>query len=45
MSAQMKAHFVKSELGENYKYYDQIKSVTQMMRTPQARLPYDIEIN
>ncbi|BAU55234.1 signal peptide peptidase SppA [Mucilaginibacter gotjawali] len=45
MSAKMRAHFVKSELGENYKYYDQIKSVTQMMRTPQARLPYDIEIN
>jgi protease-4 len=45
MSAQMKARFVKSELGENYKYYDQIKSVTRMMRTPQARLPYDIEIN
>jgi protease-4 len=45
MSAQMKTHFVKSELGENYKYYEQIKSVTQMMRTPQARLPYDIEIN
>jgi protease-4 len=44
LNAQMKAHFVKSELGENYKYYNQIKSVTQMMRTPQARLPYDIEI-
>jgi len=45
MSAQMKMHFVKSELGENYKYYEQIKGVTQMMRTPQARLPYNIEIN
>jgi len=45
MNAQMKAHFVKSELGENYKYYNQLKSVTQMMRTPQARLPYDVEIN
>jgi protease-4 len=45
LSAQMKAHFVKSELGDNFRYYEQIKSVTQMMRTPQARLPYDIEIN
>jgi len=45
MSAQMKTHFVKSELGENYKYYEQLKDVTQMMRTPQARLPYNIEIN
>jgi protease IV len=44
MSSEMKMHFVKSELGENYRYYDQIKSVTQMMRTPQARMPYDIVI-
>ncbi len=44
LSAQMKAHFVKSELGDNYRYYDQIKSVTQMMRVPQARMPYDIVI-
>jgi protease-4 len=43
-SAQMKAHFVKAELGENYKYYEQIKGVTQMMRTPQARMPYDVVI-
>jgi protease IV len=45
MSAQMKTHFIKSELGDNFKYYEQIKGVTQMMRTPQARLPYDIAIN
>jgi protease-4 len=44
VSAQMKAHFVKSELGDNYRYYEQIKGVTQMMRVPQARLPYDIVI-
>jgi protease-4 len=43
-SAQVKAHFVKAELGENYKYYEQIKGVTQMMRTPQARMPYDVVI-
>jgi protease-4 len=45
LSAQMKTSFVKSELGDNFKYYEQIKSVTQMLRTPQARLPYDIVIN
>jgi protease-4 len=43
-SAEVKAHFVKAELGENYKYYEQIKGVTQMMRTPQARMPYDVVI-
>ena len=40
----MKAHFVKSELGDNYRYYEQIKGVTQMMKTPQMRMPYDIVI-
>ena len=45
MSEEMKLHFVRSELGENFKYYEQLKGVTQMMRTPQARLPYDISIN
>ena len=44
LSAEVKAHFVKAELGENYRYYEQIKGVTQMMRTPQARMPYDIVI-
>jgi protease-4 len=45
VSSQMKAHFVQSELGDNYKYYEQLKGVTQMMRTPQARLPYTLSIN
>jgi len=44
-NVEMKTRAIKSELGENYKYYEQIKSVTQMMRTPQTRLPYDIVIN
>jgi protease-4 len=44
-TTEMKTHFVKSELGDNFKYYEQIKGVTQMMRTPQARLPYNIAIN
>jgi protease-4 len=45
ISAEMKTRAIKSELGDNFKYYEQIKSVTQMMRTPQARMPYDIAIN
>jgi len=44
-SAEMKMRAIKSELGDNFKYYEQIKGATQMMRTPQARLPYDIAIN
>jgi len=41
----MKVRAIKSELGVDYKYYEQLKGVTQMMRTPQARLPYTISIN
>jgi len=44
LTAEMKTRMVKSELGENYKYYEQIKTATQMMRTPQARMPYEVEI-
>jgi len=44
LTAEVKAHFVKAELGENYQYYEQIKGVTQMMRTPQARMPYEVVI-
>lgn len=44
LTAEVKAHFVKAELGDNYRYYEQIKGVTKMMRTPQARMPYDVVI-
>jgi protease-4 len=44
LSAEVKAHFVKAELGDNYRYYQQIQGVTKMMRTPQARMSYDIVI-
>jgi protease-4 len=44
ISAEVKSKMVQSELGENYKYYAQIKSVTQLMRTPQARLPFVLDI-
>ena len=39
-----KLKIAKAELGENYRYYEQIKGITQMMRTPQMRMPYDIVI-
>ena len=45
LTAEMKMHMMKAELGDSFIYYQQIKGVTQMMRTPQARLPYDISIN
>ena len=45
LTAQMKTHFVQSELGDNYKYYEQIKGITTMMRSPQARMPFDIDLN
>ena len=45
LSTQIKTRVLQNELGDNFKYYQQLKGVTQMMRTPQARLPYDIVIN
>ncbi|GAB3906260.1 signal peptide peptidase SppA [Mucilaginibacter boryungensis] len=44
LTAEVKTRMLKSELGENYNTYQQIKSITQMMRTPQARMPYDVVI-
>ncbi len=44
ISARVKASILQSELGENFKYYQQIKGITQMMRTPQARMEYDVVV-
>jgi protease-4 len=44
LTAKIQTHFAQAELGENYRYYEQIKSVTKMMRVPQARMPYDVVI-
>ena len=41
---EMKTRALKSELGDNYQIYEEIKGVTSLMRTPQTRLPYDIVI-
>ncbi|NCD69829.1 signal peptide peptidase SppA [Mucilaginibacter agri] len=43
-SAEMKTRAIQSELGENFKYYEQVKGLQNMMRTPQARMPYVITI-
>jgi protease-4 len=44
ISAEAKTRMLKSELGENYNTYQQIKNVTEMMRTPMARMEYDVVI-
>ncbi|WP_345955376.1 signal peptide peptidase SppA [Mucilaginibacter sp. PAMB04168] len=44
VQSRVQAHLVKAELGDNYTYYQQLKSVKQMMRIPQARLPFIAEI-
>ena len=43
-SIQMKTRMLKSELGENYPVYEQIKNLTSTMRTPLARMEYDVVI-
>lgn len=43
-SVQMKTHILKSELGENYGVYEQIKNVTSIMRTPLMRMEYDVVV-
>ncbi|WDF54102.1 signal peptide peptidase SppA [Mucilaginibacter sp. KACC 22063] len=44
ISSHIKAKVIESELGENYTFYQQVKSLQHLMRIPQARLPYDIVI-
>jgi protease-4 len=44
LSTEMKMRAIQSELGENFKYYEQVKGLQSMMRTPQARMPYNIVI-
>jgi protease-4 len=42
--ASMREEMVKAELGEHFGVYKQIKALTQIMRVPQARMLYNIEI-
>lgn len=43
-SDNIRAHFLKSELGENYRYYEYLKRMTSFNGI-YARMPYDIYIN
>lgn len=43
LRSEIRTSMVKSELGDNYKYYEQIKIVSQMSGV-QARIPYELEI-
>ncbi|WP_158826382.1 signal peptide peptidase SppA [Mucilaginibacter lacusdianchii] len=44
LMSEVKTKMVKSELGENYEYYQQLKSIQKMIRVPQARLPFMVDI-
>ena len=44
LSGSAKMSFIKSELGENYRYYEQLKSALST-KGIMARMPYDISIN
>jgi len=44
ISGSAKASFMKDELGENYKYYEQMRGFLSQ-KGVQARMPYDIEIH
>jgi protease-4 len=43
-SGSAKAGFMKDEMGENYKYYEQLRGILSQ-KGIQARMPYDIEIH
>nr|WP_294794867.1 signal peptide peptidase SppA [uncultured Mucilaginibacter sp.] len=42
--ANIRESMVKSELGEHYSVYQQVKGLTRIMRAPQARMFYNVEI-
>lgn len=44
LSSKMRENMVQAELGEHYSIYKQIKGLTQIMRIPQARMFYNVEI-
>ena len=44
ISGSAKAGFMKDEMGENYKYYEQLRSLISQ-KGVMARMPYDIEIH
>lgn len=45
LGAKVRENMVKDELGDHYSIYNQIKGLTKIMRVPQARMLYNIQIN
>jgi protease-4 len=43
-STEIKTRILQSELGEDYKVYQQIKNIKTKMRTPMARMEYDVVV-
>ncbi|MDT3405052.1 signal peptide peptidase SppA [Mucilaginibacter terrae] len=43
VETRVKTHMLKSELGDSYQYYSQMKTLQGMIRVPQARLPFVTE--
>ncbi|MFD2145927.1 signal peptide peptidase SppA [Mucilaginibacter antarcticus] len=44
LSAEIKTRILQSELGEDYKVYEQIKNIKSKMRLPMARMEYDVVV-
>jgi protease-4 len=44
MTSEMQMHFTKAELGDNFKYYEQIKAAARLNGL-QALMPYTVQIN
>src|SRR3569833_621608 len=45
MTDEMKSRYIKSELGQDYIYYQQVKNLSGGGRAPRGRVPYDISIH
>lgn len=44
MSKDLQSKWMKRELGENYKYLEQLKKLEQLQKGVQARMPFELEI-
>lgn len=44
LMAKVKMNWMQSELGDNFRYYEELKSIKKIMRIPQARLPFMVEV-
>ncbi|QJD97504.1 signal peptide peptidase SppA [Mucilaginibacter robiniae] len=44
LMTKVKMSWMQSELGDNFRYYEELKSIKKIMRVPQARLPFMVEV-